>query len=206
MLQKQLLQKVNSLILETDRANIKRSILDIGTILCNSILITKTGIQIKPIWVEAYYYNEETFPDLNVHLVEAQKSSWFYLYVHQCPKQFGDKRERCQSRNGKKHKGTIPGVDICLHTGDKEYFFSFLLKNTIVDGEYLSDKGINNLIKQLNLEDRTIVEIKNTDVPCDIKTSNRIGIADNEYEELAIFNNVFCEPKSGKVFIKKLTK
>ena len=71
----------------------------------NEYVIKVEGIMIEPLWVEAYYFNKNTFSDCNTHLSEKQKNRFGQLYFHE------------------KGRG---GFDICL-SDSEDYYLSFLL-------------------------------------------------------------------------------
>ena len=84
------------------------------------------GILLLPLWVEAYYYHPGSFEDSSAHLSPRQKDRFGRLYIHS--KGYG-------------------GADICLSMG--EYYLSCLLKYSLINGEFLSQLGLRDLLKEL---------------------------------------------------------
>ena len=79
-----------------------------------------------PLWVEAYYYCPGRFEDPSVHRSPGQMDRFGRLYLHR--KGYG-------------------GADICLSLGG--YHLSFLLKYSLVEGVFLSQLGLRDLLKDL---------------------------------------------------------
>ncbi len=88
------------------------------------------GILLLPLWVEAYYYHPGSFEDSSAHLSPRQKDRFGRLYIHS--KGYG-------------------GADICLSMG--EYYLSCLLKYSLINGEFLSQLGLRDLLKELCAKD-----------------------------------------------------
>lgn len=83
-----------------------------------------------PLWVEAYYYCPGKFQDPSAHLSPLQKDRFGRLYIH---------------------KRGYGGADICLSLGD--YYLSCLLKYSLVNGRFLSQLGLRDLLKELCQKD-----------------------------------------------------
>ena len=95
---------------------------EIGKKLLTEYVIKVGDITIKPLWVEAYYSDTNTgFVDEAVHGNECQKNRYGVLYFHH---KTDDQRS---------------GVDICLSCGN--YYLSYLLKYTLVNGTFKSHRG-----------------------------------------------------------------
>ena len=103
---------------------------------------------IEPLWVEAYYYDQNKFPDCNTHMSDKQKS------------------DSEDSRFGKLyfHKKGRGGLDICLpkYVMDHEdYYLSVLLKATLVykcsdsrtDIEFKKQTDIYDVLKDKDLNE-----------------------------------------------------
>lgn len=88
-----------------------------------------------PLWVEAYYYHPGKFEDNSAHLSPLQQDRFGRLYIH------------------KKGYG---GADICLSMG--EYYLSCLLKYSLVNGVFLSQLGLRDLLKELRSRDPELDE------------------------------------------------
>lgn len=96
--------------------------------------------RLLPLWVEAYYYHPGKFEDEATHKSPGQQGRFGRLYLHR--KGWG-------------------GADICLSMG--EYSLSCLLKYSLVEGEFLSQLGLRDRLKELlaedpGLEDRVVLE------------------------------------------------
>ena len=144
---------------------------EIGKELLTEYVIKVGDITIKPLWVEAYYSDANTgFVDTSVHGDECQKQ-YDVLYFH--------------------HKTDDPrsGVDICLSFGD--YYLSYLLKYTLVNGVFKSQAQLSSMIPQelRNAKNVLVKESNPTDV---IVCTRRIGIKSSEYKdkELAIARDI----------------
>lgn len=92
-----------------------------------------------PLWVEAYYYRPGRFEDPGVHRSPRQMDRFGRLYIH---------------------KRGYGGADICLSMGD--YYLSCLLKYSLINGRFLSQLGLRDLLKELcardsGLEDRMVL-------------------------------------------------
>lgn len=128
------LKKLVSELESEDKANEEEQIKILQKIeakLINEYEIVIDNLVIRPMLVEAYYFNKEKFPDIAVHASKEngkiaelahkrQQKNFGKLYIH-CPK--GD------------------GIDICLTDSDK-YYLSFLIKNSIVNGEWTTQNGL----------------------------------------------------------------
>lgn len=88
------------------------------------------GVVLLPLWVEAYYYHPGKFEDNSAHLSPRQQNRFGQLYIH---------------------KRGYGGADICLSMGD--YYLSCLLKYSLVDGKFLSQLGLRDLLKELCVKD-----------------------------------------------------
>lgn len=164
---------VNELESKTNKEEQIKILQKIGKALITEYEIKVDGIKIEPLWVEAYYYNQENFADCNSHLDDKQKNRFGQLYFH--------------------NKG-YGGFDICLSNSDK-FYLSFLLKATLINGKFNTQTGIYDFLtatdkSKAELENKENVLIKK-DLPkkYDIKYAERVGITKPCYkaEALAIF-------------------
>ncbi len=145
--------------------------------LCRKLItdysLVVAGATIEPLWVEAYYYDEERFPDRNTHLSGLQKNRFGQLYFHR--KGYG-------------------GVDICL-SASEDYYLSVLLKATRIDGGFYTQTGIGALLTETGrsretLESaRNVLQIRADALPYTIGFAKRVGLTKPCYaeEELAAF-------------------
>ena len=144
----------------------------IGALLLTDYVIKVGDITIEPLWVEAYYYNEKNgFTDDTVHRNEAQYNHFGQLYFHH---QKGDQRS---------------GVDICLSTGN--YCLSFLLKYTLVNGEFTSQSKLHDKICSEYKENQQILVSQQRPAKI-VQHTFRIGINSGKYkdEKLAAVRDV----------------
>lgn len=86
-------------------------------------------LTVEPIWVEAYYSNKaQNFVEPSIHGKDAQKNNFGELYFHH---NTDDQRS---------------GVDICLSSSE-EYYLSYLLKYTLVKGEFTTQAELSKKIR-----------------------------------------------------------
>ena len=96
----------------------------IGAILIHDCQIQVAGAVIEPLWVEAYYFRADSFPDLNIHRSPLQKNRFGKLYFH---------------RRG------YGGLDLCL-SDSEELYLSFLLKACLLNGSFQTQKGLLTIL------------------------------------------------------------
>lgn len=148
---------------------------EISAKLINEYIIQIGNLTIKPLLVEAYYYNKSNFKDNSVHAANESTANTYELA-----------RARQEDKFGKLyvHYGTKDGIDIVLSNGN--YYLSFLIKNALINNEFATqckvsqilcgncdyidkcDKGINckyydetNILKHKdNIENTEIVFVK----------------------------------------------
>lgn len=123
--------EVKQLEKKTDQLVLIELLQKIAARLLNECVIKVGSVTIEPLLVEAYYYHDKKFRDIAVHAAKSrgviaeqahlrQKNNLNRLYIHR-PK--GD------------------GIDICLTDSD-EYYLSFLIKNALVNGEWMTQNAI----------------------------------------------------------------
>lgn len=118
----------------------------------NKTVLTKYVIQIddliiEPLWVEAYYYGQKTFPDCNTHRSDKQKNRFNQVYFHE------------------KGRG---GLDVCLSLKDS-YYLSILLKATLIykkgdrftDDAFKKQTYIYDILTKTGLTEKAIEAKKN---------------------------------------------
>ena len=119
---------VGQLEIKTDEEGQIEILRKIGKVLLTEFVIQVSDVTIKPLWIEAYYYNESNnFKDYFVHKNEKQKEFGILYFHHKTDDQ----------RNG---------VDICLSCGD--YYLSYLLKYTLINGEVKTQSELSPLIRK----------------------------------------------------------
>lgn len=105
---------VEQLVKATDPNEQIRILQEISKTILTKYVIQIGDFTIEPLWVEAYYYDQKTFPDCNTHMNDKQKNRFSQLYFH------------------KKGHG---GLDICLSEpvqDHEDYYLSVLLKATLI--------------------------------------------------------------------------
>ena len=146
---------------------------EIGKKLLTEYAIKIGDITIKPLWVEAYYSDTNTgFVDEAVHGNECQKNQYGALYFHH---KTDDQRS---------------GVDICLSCGN--YYLSYLLKYTLVNGIFKSQAQLSSMIPHelRGIAKNVLVKEQN---PAEVMVcTKRIGIASSTYKDadLAIARDI----------------
>lgn len=142
---------------------------DIGKVLITEYEIIVDGIKIEPLWVEAYY-SQNKFADCNTHLDDKQKNRFGQLYFH--------------------NKG-YGGFDICLSNSD-EFYLSFLLKATLINGKFSTQTGIYDFLtandkSESELENKKDILVKkNSPESYEIKYAERVGITKPCYKTKAL--------------------
>ena len=131
-------EMVCNLKVETVEKDIIELLREIEKKLIAEYVIKAEGLIIEPLWVEAYYFNKNVFSDCNTHLSEKQKNRFGQLYFHE------------------KGRG---GFDICL-SDSEDYYLSFLLKRTLINGEFVKQTEIEDVLKKYG---KTKEELENVE-------------------------------------------
>lgn len=166
----ELKELVKNLEKENDEKKQEKILQNIGKVLITEYEIIVDGIKIEPLWVEAYYYNQNKFADCNTHLDDKQKNRFGQLYFH--------------------NKG-YGGFDICLSNSD-EFYLSFLLKATLINGEFSTQTGIYDFLtandkSESELENKKDILVKkNSPESYEIKYAERVGITKPCYKTKAL--------------------
>lgn len=146
---------------------------EIGKKLLTEYVIKIGDITIKPLWVEAYYSDTNTgFVDEAVHGNECQKNQYGALYFHH---KTDDQRS---------------GVDICLSCGN--YYLSYLLKYTLVNGIFKSKAQLSSVIPHELRGTAKNVLVKEQNPAEVMVCTKRIGIMSSAYKDadLAIARDI----------------
>ena len=146
---------------------------EIGKKLLTEYVIKIGDITIKPLWVEAYYSDTNTgFVDEAVHGHECQKNQYGALYFHH---KTDDQRS---------------GVDICLSCGN--YYLSYLLKYTLVNGIFKSQAQLSSMIPHELRGTAKNVLVKEQNPAEVMVCTKRIGIMSSAYKDadLAIARDI----------------
>ena len=167
-------EMVCNLKVETVEKDIIELLREIEKKLIAEYVIEAEGLVIEPLWVEAYYFNKNVFSDCNTHLSEKQKNRFGQLYFHE------------------KGRG---GFDICL-SDSEDYYLSFLLKRTLINGEFVKQTEIEDVLKKYgktkeeleNVEEVLVKREANQNYK--VRYTTRIGLEKPCYkeEELAAFS------------------
>lgn len=128
--------------------------------LINDYEIVINDLTIEPLLVEAYYYDEEKFPDKNTHSANPSKANTYKL---------ARKRQRGNFGQLYVHYGTNDGIDIVLSDG--YYALSFLIKNALVydksqiqnDDEKFQSGNFKTQVQISNIICKKINKINNCD-------------------------------------------
>ena len=164
---------INQLTSTHDKDAQVKLLQEIGKKLLTEYVIKIGDITIKPLWVEAYYSDTNTgFVDEAVHGNECQKNRYGALYFHH---KTDDQRS---------------GVDICLSCGN--YYLSYLLKYTLVNGIFKSQAQLSSVIQHKLREDAKNVLVREQNPTEVIVCTKRIGIASSTYKDadLAIARDI----------------
>lgn len=165
---------------------------EIGKKLLTEYVIKIGDITIKPLWVEAYYSDTNTgFVDEAVHGNECQKNQYGALYFHH--------------KTDDQHSG----VDICLSCGN--YYLSYLLKYTLVNGIFKSQAQLSSMIPHELRGTAKNVLVKEQNPAEVMVCTKRIGIMSSAYKDadLAIardINQCFVTDSGEKKSLPQKTK
>lgn len=169
---KELKSKVERLDKAENKEESVKILQEIAAELITDYEIQVKEIKIEPLWVEAYYYNSEKFADCNIHMNEKQKNHFNQIYFH------------------KKGYG---GFDICLSDSPK-YYLSFLIKASLINGEFTTQTGIYDILNVLGINTCDLENERNILKQTPSKTysimyAQRVGLTKSCYqnEPLAAF-------------------
>ena len=164
---------INQLTSTHDKDAQVKLLQEIGKKLLTEYVIKIGDITIKPLWVEAYYSDTNTgFVDEAVHGNECQKNQYGVLYFHH---KTDDQRS---------------GVDICLSCGN--YYLSYLLKYTLVNGIFKSQAQLSSVIPHELRGTAKNVLVKEQNPAEVMVCTKRIGIMSSAYKDadLAIVRDI----------------
>lgn len=164
---------INQLTSTHDKDAQVKLLQEIGKKLLTEYVIKIGDITIKPLWVEAYYSDTNTgFVDEAVHGNECQKNQYGALYFHH---KTDDQRS---------------GVDICLSCGN--YYLSYLLKYTLVNGIFKSQAQLSSMIPHELRGTPKNVLVKEQNPAEVMVCTKRIGIMSSAYKDadLAIARDI----------------
>lgn len=104
--------------------NTTQNLQEINKIILSEYQINIGGKKIIPLEVEAYYYNQKTFPDSYVHKNDLQKNRFGKLYFHRAG----------PNKDSALKYGKPRGVDICL-SNSEDFYFGLLIRSANIDGQ-----------------------------------------------------------------------
>lgn len=154
---KDLKESIKELETITDKKEIETKLQLLGKTLITEYIIRIGDITVEPLWVEAYYSNKKVeFVDPFIHGNggKEEQSEFDILYFHH------------------KTDDTRSGVDLCLslckvegYKSEKPYYLSYLLKYTLVNGEFTTQSQLSAKIRKAydSLQDKHIVFQKKND-------------------------------------------
>lgn len=183
---------INQLTSTHDKDAQVKLLQEIGKKLLTEYVIKIGDITIKPLWVEAYYSDTNTgFVDEAVHGNECQKNQYGALYFHH--------------KTDDQHSG----VDICLSCGN--YYLSYLLKYTLVNGIFKSQAQLSSMIPHELRGTAKNVLVKEQNPAEVMVCTKRIGIMSSAYKDadLAIardINQRFVTDSGEKKSLPQKTK
>lgn len=106
----------------------------IGKLLLTEYIIQIDDLTIKPLLVEAYYYNSN-FKDNSVHAANKSNANTYKLARARQENNFGELYV---------HYGTKDGIDIVLSNG--KYYLSFLIKNALINNEFATQCKVSQIL------------------------------------------------------------
>lgn len=125
---------VENLEKENDEKKQEKILQNIGKLLLTEYIIQIGNLTIKPLLVEAYYYNSN-FKDNSVHAANESNANTYELA-----------RARQENNFGKLyvHYGTKDGIDVVLSNG--KYYLSFLIKNALINNEFATQCKVSQIL------------------------------------------------------------
>lgn len=107
---------------------------DIGKLLLTEYIIQIGNLTIKPLLVEAYYYNNN-FKDNSVHAAKESDANTYKLARARQENNFGELYV---------HYGTKDGIDVVLSNG--KYYLSFLIKNALINNKFTTQCKVSQIL------------------------------------------------------------
>lgn len=125
---------VENLEKENDEKKQEKILQNIGKLLLTEYIIQIGNLTIKPLLVEAYYYNSN-FKDNSVHAANESNANTYELA-----------RARQENNFGKLyvHYGTKDGIDVVLSNG--KYYLSFLIKNALINNKFAAQCKVSQIL------------------------------------------------------------
>ena len=107
---------------------------NIGKLLLTEYIIQIGNLTIKPLLVEAYYYNSN-FKDNSVHAANESNANTYELARARQENNFGELYV---------HYGTKDGIDVVLSNG--KYYLSFLIKNALINNKFAAQCKVSQIL------------------------------------------------------------
>lgn len=107
----------------------------IGKLLLTEYIIQIGNLTIKPLLVEAYYYNNGNFKDDSVHAANKSNANTYKLARDRQENNFGELYV---------HYGTKDGIDVVLSNG--KYYLSFLIKNALINNKFAAQCKVSQIL------------------------------------------------------------
>lgn len=125
---------VKNLEKENDEEKQKKILQNIGKLLLTEYIIQIGNLTIKPLLVEAYYYNSN-FKDDSVHAANKSNANTYKLARARQENNFGELYV---------HYGTKGGIDVVLSNG--KYYLSFLIKNALINNKFAAQCKVSQIL------------------------------------------------------------
>lgn len=126
---------VENLEKENDEEKQKKILQNIGKLLLTEYIIQIGNLTIKPLLVEAYYYNNSNFKDDSVHAANKSNANTYKLARARQENNFGELYV---------HYGTKGGIDVVLSNG--KYYLSFLIKNALINNKFAAQCKVSQIL------------------------------------------------------------
>lgn len=107
---------------------------NISKLLLTEYIIQIGNLTIKPLLVEAYYYNSN-FKDNSVHAANESNANTYKLARARQENNFGELYV---------HYGTKDGIDVVLSNG--KYYLSFLIKNALINNRFAAQCKVSQIL------------------------------------------------------------
>lgn len=107
---------------------------NISKLLLTEYIIQIGNLTIKPLLVEAYYYNSN-FKDNSVHAANESNANTYELARVRQENNFGELYV---------HYGTKDGIDVVLSNG--KYYLSFLIKNALINNKFAAQCKVSQIL------------------------------------------------------------
>lgn len=130
----ELKELVKNLEKENDEKKQEKILQNIGKLLLTEYIIQIGNLTIKPLLVEAYYYNSN-FKDNSVHAANKSNANTYKL---------ARARQKDNFSKLYVHYGTKDGIDIVLSNG--KYYLSFLIKNALINNEFATQCKVSQIL------------------------------------------------------------